>query len=299
MFAWDDLRYFLAVARTGNCSRAAARLRVNQSTVSRRIAALEKELNASLFERIPKGLVLRPDGERLFREAEAMEELALQVTRSFTGRSHQPEGTVRVATIEEIATLFLVPALPEFHKRWPGIKIRLVTGTKTLNLAKGEADVSLRLARPTHGDLHARKVGGFGYGVYAARTYLATLDEERLGDLGSLDWILVEDHHPSQLESRWLKRHLPNIDPILKCNGLKTQMAAVSAGLGVSLLPRPMSKLDPELIRLPVDTGEIRRDIWLVVHRDLRKAAMIQAVMDFLASAINRPLMPTFYESAF
>ena len=290
MFDWNDLRFFIAVARTGSGSRAAEQLNVNQSTVSRRIAALEDRLGIRLFERSAHGLSPSPEAVHLQARAEEIERIALEIERETAARRDAPEGVVRVATVEEIAATLIAPALPEFRRQWPGIKIDLLTGVRVLDLVRGEADVSLRLIRPTQTELFAKKVGEFGYGVYAASTYLQNLSPDRIDQITALDWMVLEDSLSISPEGPWLKRHLVGVKPILKCTSIKTLIAAVQAGMGVALLPRPSAYFYPGLERLPIDTREARTEIWLVVHQDAKRRTIVQAVMDFLIQVINKPL---------
>jgi len=292
MFAWDDMRVFLMVARTLSTARAAERLKVNQSTVSRRIAALEEALGMALFERGPRGIQLKSAAERLMGLAEEMEATAFAVEREISGRSNQPEGKVRVTTIEDLASVLIAPELPAFRRRWPNIDLVLLTTPVTLDLSRGEADVSLRLARPTQSDLHARKVGGFGYGVFASDDYIASVEPDRLAQMPALDWIVLEDVTHPVPESRWLREKLPGMKPVLSCNGIKTQIAAVQAGLGVAVVPRPYAYFHPGLRRLPIDTQGLYRELWLVVHSALRHSAPVQAVMDFLLVVVRKPIKP-------
>ena len=289
MFDWNDMRYFLEVAREQSASKAAAKLKVNQSTVSRRIAALEHDLGVSLFNRTSNGQFLKPEMEWLLPIAELMEETALTVTRELTSQKDVIKGVVKVATVEEMATMLIAPELPKFLKKWPGIKIELITGTRTLDLTKKEADVSLRLARPTQENLYARKVGGFGYAVFAGQTYYEQITEQQLNNIETLDWMILDGHVPDMPDEVWFKKNLSMVSPILRCTSPKTLMAAVQSGMGVAMLPRPSAYLHKGLIRLPIDTRGAYREIWLVVREELRNSRVIKAVMDFLEEAINKP----------
>ncbi len=289
MFQWDDLRYLLALARTSNSALAAVRLGVNQSTVCRRIATLERDLKTPLFIRTAEGMRLKPEHHPLRLWAEEMETIAASIENAYTRLESKKTGSVKVTTLEEIASLFLIPALPAFQKKWPEIKIDLITSPENLNLNQGDADVALRLGRPSQGDYFIRKVGGFSYGVYAHADYLKALSPDRHAELSLLDWIFLDTSYPDVPEKLWLGEHLPGVNPVLKCGGLKTQMAAVLAGLGAALLPRPMARMHPELVGLPMGAARVTREVWLAVPRDLRETPIVQTVMDFLVEAIHRP----------
>ncbi|CAM2009037.1 LysR family transcriptional regulator [Acanthopleuribacter pedis] len=290
MFQWDDVKVFLATARSGSTVEAAARLQVNQSTVSRRLAALEQALSTPLFERTRAGFVLSKAGRAVLPFAEEMEAGALRIAREIGAAENEAGGVVVVATIDEIATWIIAPVLPEFHRKWPHIRLDLKSSPRLVNLERGEADVALRLARPESGNLFARRVGGFAFGVYASQSYLETRSPDSLEDPHTLDWIMLEGLPPHLPESRWFAALYPDLKPILKCNGTKPQIAAVQAGLGVALLPRPTAYLAQGLVRLPVETKGLYREIWLVVHRERRHVPTVQAVVDFLQDVMTRPL---------
>ncbi|CAM2070532.1 LysR family transcriptional regulator [Sulfidibacter corallicola] len=291
MFQWDDLRYFLTVARSKSIAEAARKLRVNQSTVSRRLAALESDLDVRLCTRDTRGLSLTSAGEHLLGLAEEMERTALSITRTLEGANTEAAGTVVVATIEEIATWYIAPLLPEFYRDFPKIRIDLRSSPYLVNLSRGEADVAIRLVRPHQSDLVARKLGGFGYGVYVSEAYHAKLTEEQKTDPYAVEWIVPDLMFPNLPESNWFHERHPNLEAILRCNGFKPLIAAVKAGLGAGLLPRPTARHIKHLVRLPIDTGDIYREVWLVAHQERRKSAAVQAVMNFLAESTSRPLI--------
>ena len=287
---WNDIRIFLEVTRVGSTTKAAANMGISQGTVSRRITALEQSLSMELFDRTPSGLALKPEAEWLVEPAETMAETAEVIQRRSGETRNQLSGVVRVATVEEIASMLIVPALPEFRKQWPGISMELLTGTRTLDLMKREADVSLRLVRPTSGDLFARKVGGFGYGVYAGDEYQKGITDHQLEHIEELDWMVLEHHTMLTPDRKWFNENLKETKPILVCTSPKTLIAAVQSNMGVATLPRPSAYLYSGLNRLPIDTRGAFCEIWLVVRSDMRDLPMIKAVMEFLEVVINKPL---------
>lgn len=290
MFQWDDIKVFLATARTGSTVEAASRLQVNQSTVSRRLTALEHALSTPLFERTRKGFVLNQAGRAMLPLAEEMEAGALRITREVGAADTEEGAVVVVATVDEIATWIIAPFLPEFYRKWPHIRLDLKSSPRLVNLERGEADVAVRLARPKSGNLFARRVGGFGFGVFGSPAYLDARSPESLEDPQQLDWIILEGLPEYLPERRWFDEMHPNLKPILKCNGTKPQVAAVQAGLGVALLPRPTAFLAKGMVRLPLETQGLYREIWLVVHRERRNVPAVQAVIDFLHDVMTRPL---------
>src|SRR5262245_60045774 len=173
MIDWSDLHVVLAVARAGNFTAAAQALNVNQSTVTRRVAALHTALGARLLERRGAEQVLTPLGERLRPMLAAMEEQALALEQAAQGADTRPAGTVRVTTIETLATHFLAPALGRLRAEAPDVALEIDSTPRTLDLGRRETDVALRIARPRQVSVVARRVGALGFALYAAPAYLA------------------------------------------------------------------------------------------------------------------------------
>src|SRR5882724_10881688 len=169
---WDDLRHFLAIARHGSLSAAARALKVTQSTMSRRLEAMEQRIGARLLNKTPAGYMLTPAGEAILGNVERIENEALAVERTITGKDVRLEGVVRITAVETFAVLVLMPIFAAFRQLYPGIAIELVVDTRSLSLSKREADIALRMARPTQHDLVARKVGEMAAGIYASPLYL-------------------------------------------------------------------------------------------------------------------------------
>jgi DNA-binding transcriptional LysR family regulator len=179
---WDDLKYFLAVARTGSLTRAALMLRVSLATVSRRIAALERKLGVRLFDRKRSGYELTESGHAVRLKAEEIEQAILSVERQMQGRDREPRGKVRVTTGDDIAAFVVAPALAAFHAHYPGIALEIVARFEVADLARREADIGLRMIfrmsasspgtiAPARGDFFVRHAGWWNLGLYAARSY--------------------------------------------------------------------------------------------------------------------------------
>ncbi|MFS2019466.1 LysR family transcriptional regulator, partial [Massilia sp. CT11-108] len=163
---WNDLKYFLEVARGGSLTRAADVLRVSQSTVGRRIAELEARLATRLFARYQTGYHLTDEGRELLGRAEAVEDNMLAFERGASGLSPGVSGLVRLATSDNLASDLVIPALPRFVARHPQLRLEIVTTTAAVELGRRDADLALRLVRPSHGNLKARRLGAMSYGVY-------------------------------------------------------------------------------------------------------------------------------------
>ncbi|WP_053147073.1 LysR family transcriptional regulator [Pseudomonas sp. P97.38] len=279
---WNDLRYFLAVARTGSLTQASSDLRVSQSTVGRRVIELEKAIGMTLFQRHPTGYFLTDDGREVLRHAELVEDRVMALELGVAGRDDKPAGTVRLATSENLATDLVIPALPAFRERYPGICLEIITSTVTAELGRREADIALRVVRPTRGNLKVRRVGHMTYSVYGSRDYLARhpcIEGEPLGGRHFITW---DDSHAFMPAAAWLMREHPRCKVALVTSSLPTQIAAVRAGLGLAVIPDFLVAKE-DFIRVVPPEQMFSAEVWLVTHADLAASARVRAVADFIA----------------
>ncbi|MFY0530248.1 LysR family transcriptional regulator [Archangium gephyra] len=271
---WDDLRVFVALARAGSLSAAARELRVSHATVGRRIAALEESLGRTLFDRRADGYVLTAEGAGVLELAADMEERAQGILRR-AGQEAGLTGTVRLTAPEPFAERFLIPRLAALHRRHPGISLEVVSDPRSLSLAKREADLAVRIARPREGELVTRRLARLAYGVYAAPD----------GDTSA--WIGLDDSLAHLPEAQWLARHAAGARLVLRANTLTGQLAAARAGFGKALLPRWFADEEGGLIALPPPAPPPLREAWLVVHPDLKDVPRVRAVIDAVVAAFE------------
>ncbi len=282
MFDWDDLRFFLELTRRGSLSETARRLGADHSTVARRVANLERRLELKLFDRLPRGWVPTADGERLFERAQAVERAAFAVERSAGGARGEVAGLVRISAPPALASQWLVPRLAPLRDRHPGLVLDVIGATAAADLSRREADLALRLSRPEEGSMIARRLGEVRYGLYGARDRFATAPEADHVFLGYDEEL---DHTPQQL---WTREHAGPRPFVFLANDLASLIAAARAGIGLAAIPDLMVEDDPALVRLDVGPTP-SRDLWLVVHPDLRRSASVRVVMDHLVE-ITRDL---------
>jgi DNA-binding transcriptional LysR family regulator len=285
MFEWDDARYFLAIHRTKTLSEAGRRLEVNQSTVGRRLRALEEALGTTLFARTPDGYVLAPAGERLLPRAERIEEAAYAFEREASGRQAALSGTVRVTGPDAFSARVLVPLLAELCAKMPGLDVELVAENRTLSITKREADMAVRTLRPKEPSLVTRRLAELGSSLYASEAYLARRGDPRTrgGDLSGDAFVGVDDAAWS--EGLWLKRAYPNARVVMKTNSTPAQLAATHAGMGIGILPCYIGDTEPGLVRV-TDERVVVRHVWLALHQDLQHAGRIRACADHLTDGI-------------
>jgi DNA-binding transcriptional LysR family regulator len=286
---WDDLKYFLAVARSGSLADAARKLKSSPATVGRRIVALETQLGARLFDRNPSGYTLTENGEAIRVRAEEVEHAVLTVERAALGRDLRPAGRVRLATANEIASNVLAPQLAEFRRRYPDIVLEIVGELDIANLARREADIALRTVRPEHGDLVVYEVGSWKSGLYAAKSYADAHGlKPGLSDFSNLDVITWTEEYAHLRDARWFAEHAPDGNVVLEANSRRIHYTACKAGIGLAILPCLAADRDPELVRLLPPEQVSSPSLYAAVHRDLVTTARVRACLDFLREEIDR-----------
>jgi DNA-binding transcriptional LysR family regulator len=287
-FDWNNLRAFLAVARTGRLTAAAAREGADHATISRRIAALEASLKAHLFDRSPAGYALTAHGERLMPTAEAMESLALHAQAEVGEADMAVTGAVRIGAPEGFGSYFLAPRMSELADRHPELEIQLVAIPGLVSLSKREADIAVTLSPPREGRLLTRKLTDYRLSLYAARAYLDTRPPiESRADLGSQRFIgYIEDllYAP---ELDYMQAPDVEIHVRLKSSNLIAQLRATLAGAGLCVLPDFIAADDSRLIRVLPDQVGLERSLWLVTHQDLKSLARIRVVTEFMVQAVK------------
>ncbi len=285
MTDWNDLRHFLAVSRTGTTLAASRELGVSQSTVARRILALETVLGLHLFERRQSGYVLTEDGFELLDAAEAAGAAVNAFISKAAARKRGLFGTVRLTTNELFATTLLINALRDFPFAYPDLRLEVITTDKSLNLASGEADIALRAGRPPRQpDLVGRRIAKDTWSVYCSRDYaLAHGTPASVSDLEGHQVIGTELGAFEGPIATWSKAHISTSAIKVRQSSLNALYTAIKRGLGVSLMSDFVAAGDPEMVRCFDPKIEHDYEIWLLTHERLRSAPRVRAVLDFLS----------------
>lgn len=287
-FTWDDLQFFLAVAREGQLSKAARQLRTSHVTVSRRIDRLETALRLRLFERNPRGYELTVAGRRLVETAKRMEEEAESIRNELTGEAAGPRSVLRMAVPEGFGNFFCRHLLAPFSRRFPQISLELITLPQVLSLSRREADISVTLDPSKGGPYISERLVDYALHVYAARSYL-----EQAAPIASRSDLL---RHPfiGYIEEMifapgldYLGEVHPGLRPEFKSSSIFNQMSAARQGLGLCVLPGYIARTQPELVRILPEEITLTRTYWLTCHRDVRPIPRERAVMAFLAQSIT------------
>jgi len=287
MFDWNDLRVFLLLARERTLAATARSLRVNQSTVGRRLGGLERAAGTRLFERTPQGYVLTPAARAVLETIEQIERDAIAVERHLLGQDARVAGRVRLATSESLAKWFIVPHLPALRRAHPELIVELVAGNAPADLARREADVSLRMKKPEQPQLRARRLGVASWAIYAAETYLAGRRRPSLREhYAGQDVVSFAAELGGTVGARWVQTHADRARVAFTTNSMTTYAEAVAAGVGIGAIPCVYGDREPRLKRLlPAVIGH--HDLWLVVHPDVRDSARVRAVLAFLTSLVE------------
>jgi DNA-binding transcriptional LysR family regulator len=289
MIDWDDVRYFLAVARGGSVRAAAARLSVNHSTVLRRVAQLEERLGAQMFEKLPSGYRLTAAGEEVLELATQMEASSLQLETRVFGRDQSVRGLLRVSMAPTVATRLLMPDLADFARLHPEIELDILSSGELANLTNREADVAIRVVydrKTLPLNLHALRGPEVFGAVYISRDLLAAW---QAGNVESVRWIVISMHGiPDWAGTGAL---LADGTPF-RITDAEAQIAAVREGIGITTLPCFVGDSDPQLARLPGTELHLYGTLWLLTHGETRKTKRVRVFTEFvsrrLASYIPR-----------
>lgn len=280
---WDDIRVALEIHRAGSLTAAGVELGINQSTMGRRLAALEARLASKLFVRTADGFVATPAGERLVARAAAMEAEVLAMERESAGDEAVLSGTVRLTAPQAFGATIVTPLLAQLHERWPQITLDFIADDRALSLSRREADLAIRTGRPPPDAATVRRrVGELRNGLYASRAYIARRGMPRRG-FGGHDFVASDS---GWRDSSWMAEHLPGVHVALRSSSTAVHLAAVRAGIGIGLLSAYHVHGDPEIVEVKPPVPLFREELWLAIHRDVQRNARVRACADFLAQAI-------------
>jgi len=288
MFEWDDLKFFVAIAREGSTVAAAKVLAVSQPTVQRRLAALEEKLGEALFERRPTGYRLTQIGSDLLPYAERVEREVLAFTRQVSAQKKTPAGTIRITCPEADIDTLLVPVLDRFKAKYPGIRIEFIITDHSVDLAKGEADVALRGGAPSDQGLICRKIADCEWHLYASRSYVARHGApESADDVAAHPVVVFAGPLAALSPGRWLQEVAARSPRGAYSNSVMGALTAVRSGAGLGLLPPHIARAVPELVRVLRPDPPVTEPFSMLVHPDLRHAPAIGAFFDFMAGEIK------------
>lgn len=279
MFDWNDMRHFISLAEGGTLAGAARKLHVDHATVARRVAALEHALGEALVDRSARPWRLTEAGRDVARVAEGMLAQAHALERAVRSRKTGTLARITVSAPPAFASVYLAPHVAELASQHPEIQLTLLGNQPLLSLSRQEADIVVRLSQPTEPSYVSRRIGSMPYGLYAAPDYI---------DRPSDEWQFIAyhaalDHVPEQL---WLLGFANDRRVGFRSNDLMIQLTAVHEGLGIAALPDFLVGADKGVVALPAEGGKLWRDIYLVVHADMRRVPAVRIVLDFIAKSV-------------
>lgn len=281
---WDDLRYFLELARCGSLSGASRSLGVNHSTVARRIAALEEKHGVNLFSRQPSGYCMTEAAEQIYRQALSLETQHQAVERLLYAGDARLSGKLVVTMPHDLANYCVVPHLSSFTEQYPDVELELMVSPGLKNLSAREADMAVRLTPSPPDTLVGNKLADLRHGVYFSSTHPPSESAPNL-----IVW-RHEEEQPS-----WAQTYFPNGKVVLKVDDLGTMYAAVQQGMGIARMPCyvPDAIKDTHIHKIPLALPPSNWGLWVLHHADLRETARVRVFKQFLNETLSklRPLV--------
>lgn len=278
---WSDLAFFLALAQSGSLSAAAKRMGTDHSTVARRIESLERDLGVRLVDRLPHAYQLTDAGERVRDLGGAAETAISDIERYARAADRSPHRVVRISGPPHLISSLIAPSLTSLKRSNPELKIELAGESRPVSLSRREADIALRMFRPSQKGLVARRLAVFHFGLYGTREYVArTAASER-------DYIGYDESLEHVPQQRWIAAVAGARPFALRTNDYATMLEAARAGLGLAALSHALARHYPALVQVKTPEPPPKRELWLVFHRDLGKSPAVRAVIDHIAKVTS------------
>ena len=283
---WDNLRYVLMVANKGSIAAAARELKVNRSTVLRRIDTFQQNLNCRIFDRGDSGYVLTPEAEKMIDAAREVESTLFDMQRQIAGHELTLEGEVRVTTTDTFLLSLLGPHLASFQQTHPHIVVEILVTNHILDLHRRDADVAVRPTRQPEQGLVGRRLCDVEFGVYATPRLLRQLDRDN--PFGAR-WIGFVDSLLQTPIGAWFSTMVDAGNVCLRCDSFVAVRSAAEAGIGFALLPRLLGDTSARLTEIAADTAELTIGLWALAHPDLARSARVHAFIEHLDQALASP----------
>lgn len=278
MMNWDDLRFFLALAREGTVSGAGRVLKVRHTTVARRITTMEDRLGSRLFDHLPGGYAMTQVAENLYPYALSMEEMVQGADREVFGMNAQLSGSLKLTASYDVFTRLITPRLPLFTDQYPDIHLELLSSTSLADLASRQADIAVRLSPKPPEYLIGKKVLPLGHGIYASARYLKKKH--------SSEKLILWEHERAMPE--WVNRHFSKAKVAVRVTEIMTMMELVKHHQGIARMPCYVADAEPSLRRLDLQLTPSDWGVWVLSHVDLRSTARVRVCREFLIGAIEQ-----------
>ena len=280
---WDDVRFFLAIARAGSLGAAAKQLGVSHPTVGRRLQALEQASGQPFFRRTPEGLVPTDMGDRILCLAEEMERSALAIARRVDGSAEHPEGLLRISSADWFAGYVLAPVLVELVRRYPAVVPEVLAGHRLSDLTRREADIAFRIVPFDQPDIVQRRLMTMPYGLYTSASATAMPPADGSG----CKLILMNTAQAHYPDVQWLQRMFPAAQNVFTSSSRTVQAQLCALGLGLAVLPRSLGDQLPTLRRIELSETPPSREIWMGYHHDMRQMDRLRALADLASDMLG------------
>ncbi len=292
MFNWNDLNSFLALSRCSKLKLASKRLKVEPTTIARRISRLESSLGTDLFNKSPKGYLLTEKGVDLIAFAEKIENEIYGINNYFLKSSPRIRGKVRISVGEGLGVEVISNNLEQFYNENPEIEIELLADTKSRSLSNREADILISLSQPKKGRLLSWKLCDYNVKLYGSKRYKNSLSKiNSVKDLKDHKFVSYVDELIEFPQLNYLKEINENLNVVFSSNSLRSQLHAIKKGVGLGLLHSFIARKENDLIPILKNTIDIRREYWIVVHENLYDLQRINAVLKFLTKILKNKLI--------
>jgi DNA-binding transcriptional LysR family regulator len=285
---WDDIRAFLAIARAGSLAKAARATKLSEATLGRHLKALEGRLGAPLFDRLPNALRLTVLGREALEGAVAMDDGATTLARRARIAREPARRPVVVSSVNSIAW-FLVRHFPALKRDLGSTLVTLTATRKAVDLARREADIALRMLNlPDAPDLAGRRVGCVANAIYVSREYLAAHKRKASDGFDGIDFIARETGSEKSPQAKFTETIQPRIRVTMRVSETVLRHQAAIDGLGATMLPCHLGDAEKRLVRLTGPIPELDEDMYMVIHRDLRRVAAVRETAEALARLFKR-----------
>lgn len=289
---WEDLKYFMALAKEKRLQKAAKLIKSNHTTVYRRINQFEEKFDIQLFERTPSGYYLTPAGEELYEKVEGLEERMDTVFNSLSGLETKLKGRILITTTPSIATTFLPKIIKKFQKKWPDLVVDLKVSNQFYNLSKREADIAIRPSSEVPLHLIGRNLGKLNFGIYGSKKYLKA-NKIKNGFLKSMEdhTFLALDESLERLRSKkWLDSQLKEDGKVYKVDDLTVMAKMCADGVGLGLLPHYFKNVYKELELVFEPNEFVGSDLWILTHKNMSKVPKVKTCTNFLFEEILKEI---------
>ena len=288
MLNWNDLNSFITLSRSKKLINAAKKLKIESTTIARRISRLEESLKTQLFNKSPRGYSLTDSGLRLLRYAEKVESQMYSISESFMGINPDIKGKVRISVGEGLGVEILTKYLNKFYEKYPEIEIELLADTRSRSLSNRETDILIALSRPKKGRLKSWKLCDYYVKLYGSSEYLKKNNQiNDIKDLTDHKFVNYADELIEFPELHYLQEINSNPNIVFSSNSLRSQLLAVKNGIGIGLLHSFVAYKEKGLKVILPEKINIKREYWIIVHENNFHLRRIKAVTDFVTTILN------------